>query len=78
MRTRRTGVSMSDVEQIRDCASGLYALELKARDNNFNDYAAQLEELAAEASAYADRLSSEVQKRSGQQQQQPPQPNKPE
>jgi hypothetical protein len=48
MRTRRTGVSMSDVEQIRDCTSGLYALALKARDNNFNDYAAQLEELAAE------------------------------
>jgi hypothetical protein len=45
MRTRRTGVSMSDVEQIQDCASGLYALALKARDNNFNDYAAQLEEL---------------------------------
>ena len=77
MRTRRTSVSMSDVEQIRDCASGLYALALKARDNNFNEYAAQLEKLAGEASAYADRLSSEVQKRSGQQQQQP-QPNKPE
>jgi hypothetical protein len=49
------------------------ALALKARDNNFNDYAAQLEELAAEASAYADR----VQKRSGQQQQRP-RPDKPE
>jgi hypothetical protein len=77
MRTRRASFSMSDVEQIRDCASGLYALALKARDNNFNEYAAQLEKLAGEASAYADRLSSEVQKRSGQQQQQP-QPNKPE
>jgi hypothetical protein len=37
----------------------------------------QLEELAAEASAHAERLNSEVQKRSGQQQQQP-QPNKPQ
>jgi hypothetical protein len=74
MRTRRTGVSMSDVEQIRDRAGGRYALALKARDNNFNDYAAQLDELAAEASAYADRLSSEVQKKqSGQQPQQQPQ-----
>ena len=66
---------MSDVEQIRDCASSLYALALNARDNNLDDYAAQLEELAAEASAHAERLNSEVQKRSGQQQQQP-QPNK--
>jgi hypothetical protein len=31
---------MGDVEQIRECASGLYALALKARDNNFNDYCA--------------------------------------
>ena len=68
---------MSDVEQIRDCASSLYALALNARDNNLHDYAAQLEELAAEASAHAERLNSEVQKRSGQQQQQP-QPNKPQ
>ena len=30
---------MGDVEQIRGCASGLYALAFKARDNNFNDYA---------------------------------------
>jgi hypothetical protein len=75
IRTRRTSVSVSDVEQIRDCASSLYALALKARDNNLDDYAAQLEELAAEASAHAERLNSEVQKRSGQQQQQP-QPNK--
>jgi hypothetical protein len=45
---------MGDVEQIRECASGLYALALKARDNNFNDYAAQLEELAADASACAE------------------------
>ena len=52
---------MSDVEQIRDCASSLYALALKARDNNLDDYAAQLEELAAEASAHAERLNSEVQ-----------------
>jgi hypothetical protein len=32
---------MSDVEQIRECASGLCALALKARDNNLNDYAAR-------------------------------------
>ena len=37
---------MSDVEQIRDRASRLYALALKTRDNNLDDYAAQLEELA--------------------------------
>ena len=65
---------MGDVEQIRECASGLYALALKARDNNFNDYAVQLEELAADASACADRLSREVQQQSTQQ----PQPNKSE
>jgi hypothetical protein len=70
-------VSMSDVAQIRDRASRLYALALKARDNNLDDYAAQLEELAAEASANAERLNSEVQQRSDQQQQQP-QPNKPQ
>jgi hypothetical protein len=68
---------MSDVAQIRDRASRLYALALKARDNNLDDYAAQLEELAAEASANAERLNSEVQQRSDQQQQQP-QPNKPQ
>jgi hypothetical protein len=69
---------MSDVEQIiRDRASRLHALALKARDNNLDDYAAQLEELAAEASAHADRLSGEVRQQSTQQQQQP-QPNKPE
>ena len=50
------------------------ALALKARDNNFNDYAAQLEELAADASACADRLSREVQQQSTQQ----PEPNKSE
>ena len=33
---------MSDVEQIRDRASRLHALALKARDNNLDDYAAQL------------------------------------
>jgi hypothetical protein len=61
---------MSNAQQIRDRAERLYALALKARDNNLNDYAAQLEELAAEASAHADKLSSEVQQQSGQQQQQ--------
>jgi hypothetical protein len=48
-----------DVEQIPDRATRLYALALKARDNNLSDYAAQLEELAAEASARADRLGFE-------------------
>ena len=72
--TRRVSVSISDVEQIRDRASRLCALALKARNNNLDDYATQLEELAADASACADRLSREVQQQSTQQ----PQPNKSE
>jgi hypothetical protein len=51
---------MSDVGQIRDRAARLHALALKARDNNLNDYASQLEELAAEASAHADQISGEL------------------
>jgi hypothetical protein len=54
------GVSMSNIEQLRDRAKRLRTLAVKARDNNLNDYAAQLEEIAAEASAHADRLSSEA------------------
>jgi hypothetical protein len=62
---------MSDVGKIRDRASRLYALALKARDNNLDDYASQLEELAAEASAHADQLSGEVRLRLIPQQRQP-------
>jgi hypothetical protein len=69
-------ISMSGVEQIRERAKRLHGLAQKARDNNLNDYAAQLEDLAAEASAHADKLGREVQPQSGQQQQKP-QPNKP-
>jgi hypothetical protein len=36
-------------------------MALKARDDNLIDYAEQLEQLAAEASAHAERLSAEVQ-----------------
>ena len=38
---------MSDIDQIRDRAARLLALARKARENNLNDYAAQLEQLAA-------------------------------
>ena len=41
----RTSVGMSDIERIRDRATVLYALALEARDNNLDNYAAQLEEL---------------------------------
>jgi hypothetical protein len=34
-------VCMSDAEQIRDRAKRLWALALKARHNNLNDYAGQ-------------------------------------
>lgn len=54
-------MSTSDVEQIRERAKRLYALAHKARANNLNDYAAQLEELAAEASAHAEKLSGDSQ-----------------
>ena len=37
------------------------SLALKARDDNFIAYAQQLEQLAAEASAHAERLSAKVQ-----------------
>jgi hypothetical protein len=53
--------SVSDVRQIWERAERLYALALKARDDNLIDYAEQLEQLAAEASAHAERLSAEVQ-----------------
>ena len=58
---RSRSASMSDAQQMRDRATCLYAMALKARDNNINDYAGHLEELAAEASAHADRLSGKVQ-----------------
>jgi hypothetical protein len=45
---------MDDAERIRDRATRLYALALKARDDGLVDYATELEELAAEASAHAD------------------------
>jgi len=51
---------VSDVRQIWERAERLYALALKARDDNLIDYAEQLEQLAAEASAHAERLSAEV------------------
>jgi hypothetical protein len=50
------------VRQIWERAERLYALALKARDDNLIDYAEQLEQLAAEASAHAEMLSAEVQK----------------
>jgi hypothetical protein len=40
---------------------GQEALALKARDDNLIAYAQQLEQLAAEASAHAERLSAKVQ-----------------
>jgi hypothetical protein len=46
-------------------------MALKARDNNINNYAGHLEELAAEVSAHADRLSGKVQQPSGRQQRPP-------
>lgn len=58
----------SHVEQDWDRAERLYALALQARDNNLTDCAVEFEELAAEALARADEVSSELQQRSGQQQ----------
>jgi hypothetical protein len=52
---------MSDVQEIWERAERLYALALKARDDNLTEYALQLEQLAAEASAHAERLSGEFQ-----------------
>jgi hypothetical protein len=43
-------------EQPWDRATPLYALALKARENNQVRYAEQLEDMAAEAAAEADRL----------------------
>ena len=40
---------MSDAVQIRDRASRLFALALKARENGLLDYAEQLTQLASEA-----------------------------
>jgi hypothetical protein len=51
---------MSDVREIWERAERLYALALKARDDNLINYALELEQLAAEASAHAERLSGEV------------------
>jgi hypothetical protein len=45
----------------RERAERLYALALKARDDNLVEYALQLEQLAAEASAHAERLTGEFQ-----------------
>jgi hypothetical protein len=56
-----------DLEHVWDRAERLYALALQARDNNLAEYAIQLEELAAEASARADEASSGLQQLSGQQ-----------
>jgi hypothetical protein len=53
--------SLRDVREIWERAERLYALALKARDDNLIEYAQQLELLAAEASAHAERLSAEVQ-----------------
>ena len=53
--------SMSDVQEIWERAERLYALALKARDDNLVEYALQLEQLAAEASAHAERLTAEFQ-----------------
>jgi predicted glycosyltransferase len=53
--------SMSDVQEIWERAERLYALALKARDDNLVEYALQLEQLAAEASAHAERLAAEFQ-----------------
>ena len=55
---------MSDMQRVRDRATRLYALALKARDNNLDDYAVQLEELAAKAARHADQLSQQQSKRS--------------
>jgi hypothetical protein len=48
---------VDDVQALRERATRLYALALKARDSNLDYYAVQLEELAAEAFAHADRLA---------------------
>ena len=58
-------VSMSDVQEIWERAERLYALALKARDDNLIEYALQLEQLAAEASAHAERLGGEFQEPRG-------------
>jgi hypothetical protein len=47
-------LSMNDVQEIWDRDERLYALALKARDDN-------LTELAAKASAHAERLSGKLQ-----------------
>ena len=52
---RGRGGGMSK-EQPWDRATRLYALALKARENNQVRYAEQLEDIAAEAAAEADRL----------------------
>jgi hypothetical protein len=49
----------SDVEQIRGFARRLRALAVKARQINLEDYARQLDDLATEADAYADKLADE-------------------
>jgi hypothetical protein len=51
---------VSDVRQIWERAERLYALALKARDDNLIAYAQQLEQLAPEAYAHAERLSAKV------------------
>jgi hypothetical protein len=56
---------MSDVQEIWERAERLYALALRARDDNLIDYALELEQLAAEASTHAERLSAEVKEPKG-------------
>jgi hypothetical protein len=40
---------MSDADQLRDWATRLFALALKARDNGLSEYADELTQLASEA-----------------------------
>jgi hypothetical protein len=49
------------LREIWERAERLYALALQARDDNLIAYAEQLEQLAPEASAHAERLSAQVQ-----------------
>jgi hypothetical protein len=78
MRTRRTGVSMSDVEQIQDCASGYTRWHSRPATTTSTTTLRNLKNLRQRHQHTLIGERSEVQKRSGQQQQQQPQPNKPE
>ena len=76
------GCPMSDVDQLRDRATRLLALALKARDDGHTHYADELTQLASEAFDQAAdmerRFVPHLEKPSQQsaQQQQQPQPNK--